>query len=232
MAICKIILWIQNCITCYSPVLVSQCFLVWTAAHIHALHDISSTWNSSRKGLSQLQGSSCETEAVFVSAVDKNSCVCVRTAVGRPSAVCTLCRVCLSPSGSLWCRVHLRRTSCVATSWGIWPSSWNKPPRTSSVTTLLSYFYFVCHWLIWTTQLDFCNALLLLFSVSLLSRFLPALLTAVLTNHLGWVPTVMPNGQPPMKIFLEKHSSQSVDMLAKTHPYNPLWAQLGKWCMK
>ncbi|XP_063303499.1 folliculin-interacting protein 1 isoform X2 [Pelobates fuscus] len=59
------------------------------------------------------------------------------------------------------------------------------------------------------------------------SHFLPALLTALLTNHLAWVPTVMPNGQPPIKIFLEKHSSQSVDMLAKTHPYNPLWAQLG-----
>ncbi|KAM4676119.1 folliculin-interacting protein 1 isoform 2-T2 [Discoglossus pictus] len=59
------------------------------------------------------------------------------------------------------------------------------------------------------------------------SQFLPALLTAVLTNHLAWVPTVMPNGQPPIRIFLEKHSSQSVDMLAKTHPYNPLWAQLG-----
>ena len=61
----------------------------------------------------------------------------------------------------------------------------------------------------------------------LVPRFLPALLTAILTNHLAWVPTVMPNGQPPIKIFLEKHSSQSVDMLAKTHPYNPLWAQLG-----
>ncbi|XP_064205884.1 folliculin-interacting protein 1 isoform X5 [Anguilla rostrata] len=60
------------------------------------------------------------------------------------------------------------------------------------------------------------------------NQFLPALLTAVLTNHLAWVPTVMPNGQPPIKIFLEKHSSQSVDLLAKTHPYNPLWAQLGK----
>ncbi|XP_030068572.1 folliculin-interacting protein 1 isoform X2 [Microcaecilia unicolor] len=59
------------------------------------------------------------------------------------------------------------------------------------------------------------------------NQFLPALLTAVLTNHLAWVPTVMPNGQPPIKIFLEKHSSQSVHMLAKTHPYNPLWAQLG-----
>ncbi|XP_054832180.1 folliculin-interacting protein 1 isoform X2 [Eublepharis macularius] len=59
------------------------------------------------------------------------------------------------------------------------------------------------------------------------NQFLPALLTAILTNHLAWVPTVMPNGQPPIKIFLEKHSSQSVGMLAKTHPYNPLWAQLG-----
>uniref|UniRef100_A0A8C5RFB3 Folliculin interacting protein 1 n=1 Tax=Laticauda laticaudata TaxID=8630 RepID=A0A8C5RFB3_LATLA len=59
------------------------------------------------------------------------------------------------------------------------------------------------------------------------NQFLPALLTAVLTNHLAWVPTVMPNGQPPIRIFLEKHSSQTVDMLAKSHPYNPLWAQLG-----
>uniref|UniRef100_A0A3Q3DVC0 Folliculin interacting protein 1 n=1 Tax=Hippocampus comes TaxID=109280 RepID=A0A3Q3DVC0_HIPCM len=59
------------------------------------------------------------------------------------------------------------------------------------------------------------------------NQFLPALLTAILTNHLAWVPTVMPNGQPPIKIFLEKHSSPSVDMLSKTHPYNPLWAQLG-----
>ncbi|XP_077448447.1 folliculin-interacting protein 1 isoform X2 [Stigmatopora argus] len=59
------------------------------------------------------------------------------------------------------------------------------------------------------------------------NQFLAALLTAVLTNHLAWVPTVMPNGQPPIKVFLEKHSSPCVDMLAKTHPYNPLWAQLG-----
>ncbi|XP_034033874.1 folliculin-interacting protein 1 isoform X2 [Thalassophryne amazonica] len=59
------------------------------------------------------------------------------------------------------------------------------------------------------------------------NQFLPALLTAVLTNHLAWVPTVMPNGQPPIKIFLEKHSSQCVNLLAKMHPYNPLWAQLG-----
>ncbi|KAL2076541.1 hypothetical protein ACEWY4_027863 [Coilia grayii] len=73
----------------------------------------------------------------------------------------------------------------------------------------------------------FMRELALLMEQASKNQFLPALITAVLTNHLAWVPTVMPNGQPPIKIFLEKHSSQSVDMLAKTHPYNPLWAQLG-----
>ncbi|XP_028976738.2 folliculin-interacting protein 1 isoform X2 [Esox lucius] len=74
---------------------------------------------------------------------------------------------------------------------------------------------------------QFMKELALLIEQASKNQFLPALLTAVLTNHLAWVPTVMPNGQPPIKIFLEKHSSQSVDKLAKTHPYNPLWAQLG-----
>ncbi|XP_041863535.1 folliculin-interacting protein 1 isoform X2 [Melanotaenia boesemani] len=73
----------------------------------------------------------------------------------------------------------------------------------------------------------FMRELSLLMEQASKNQFLPALLTAILTNHLAWVPTVMPNGQPPIKIFLEKHSSQSVDMLAKSHPYNPLWAQLG-----
>ncbi|XP_042355935.1 folliculin-interacting protein 1 isoform X1 [Plectropomus leopardus] len=73
----------------------------------------------------------------------------------------------------------------------------------------------------------FMRELSLLMEQTSKNQFLPALLTAILTNHLAWVPTVMPNGQPPIKIFLEKHSSKSVDMLAKTHPYNPLWAQLG-----
>ncbi|XP_038162747.1 folliculin-interacting protein 1 isoform X1 [Cyprinodon tularosa] len=73
----------------------------------------------------------------------------------------------------------------------------------------------------------FMKELALIMEQASKNQFLPALLTAILTNHLAWVPTVMPNGQPPIKIFLEKHSSQSVDMLAKTHPYNPLWAQLG-----
>ncbi|XP_031415985.1 folliculin-interacting protein 2 isoform X2 [Clupea harengus] len=59
------------------------------------------------------------------------------------------------------------------------------------------------------------------------TQFLPALLTAVLMYHLAWVPTVMPSNHPPIKPIYEKHSSHSLDLLAKSHPYNPLWAQLG-----
>uniref|UniRef100_A0A8C8RIF8 Folliculin interacting protein 2 n=1 Tax=Pelusios castaneus TaxID=367368 RepID=A0A8C8RIF8_9SAUR len=59
------------------------------------------------------------------------------------------------------------------------------------------------------------------------NQFLAALLTAVLTYHLAWVPTVMPVDHPPIKVFSEKGTSQSVNLLAKSHPYNPLWAQLG-----
>ncbi|CAI5784168.1 Hypothetical predicted protein [Podarcis lilfordi] len=59
------------------------------------------------------------------------------------------------------------------------------------------------------------------------SQFLAALLTAVLTYHLAWVPTVMPIDHLPIRASSEKRASQSVNMLAKSHPYNPLWAQLG-----
>ncbi|ROI16041.1 Folliculin-interacting protein 2 [Anabarilius grahami] len=59
------------------------------------------------------------------------------------------------------------------------------------------------------------------------SQFLSALLTAVLTHHLAWVPTVMPSSLPPIKPACQKPASQTVDLLAKSHPYNPLWAQLG-----
>ncbi|XP_077060576.1 folliculin-interacting protein 2 isoform X4 [Siphateles boraxobius] len=59
------------------------------------------------------------------------------------------------------------------------------------------------------------------------SQFLSALLTAVLTRHLGWVPTVMPSSLPPITPACQKPASQTVDLLAKSHPYNPLWAQLG-----
>lgn len=70
---------------------------------------------------------------------------------------------------------------------------------------------------------DLCELFL-----SFLSRFLSALLTAVLTHHLAWVPTVMPSSLPPIKPACQKPASQTVDLLAKSHPYNPLWAQLGK----
>ncbi|XP_004868622.1 folliculin-interacting protein 2 isoform X3 [Heterocephalus glaber] len=59
------------------------------------------------------------------------------------------------------------------------------------------------------------------------NQFFAALLTAVLTYHLAWVPTVMPVDHPPVRAFSGKRTSQSVNSLAKTHPYNPLWAQLG-----
>ncbi|KAJ8022606.1 Folliculin-interacting protein 1 [Holothuria leucospilota] len=57
--------------------------------------------------------------------------------------------------------------------------------------------------------------------------FMARLLTAVLTHHLAWVPTVMPSGSTPSRAYLDKHSSSMLDLLAQSHPYNPLWAQLG-----
>lgn len=57
--------------------------------------------------------------------------------------------------------------------------------------------------------------------------FMSTLVTAVLTHHLAWVPTVTPAGGTPSKTYLHNHSAKWVDTLAKTHPYNPLWAQLG-----
>eukprot|EP00057_Strongylocentrotus_purpuratus_P019497 XP_011673971.1 PREDICTED: folliculin-interacting protein 2 [Strongylocentrotus purpuratus] len=57
--------------------------------------------------------------------------------------------------------------------------------------------------------------------------FMSRLMTGVLMHHLAWVPTVMPAGATPSRAFLDKHSSTTLDILAKCHPYNPLWAQLG-----
>ncbi|KAH3869210.1 folliculin-interacting protein 1-like isoform X2 [Dreissena polymorpha] len=57
--------------------------------------------------------------------------------------------------------------------------------------------------------------------------FMSSLVTAVLTHHLAWVPTVMPAGGSPTGSYLDKNSAKWVDSLAKSHPYNPLWAQLG-----
>ncbi|XP_056628209.1 folliculin-interacting protein 2 isoform X2 [Triplophysa dalaica] len=58
------------------------------------------------------------------------------------------------------------------------------------------------------------------------NQFLSALLTAVLMHHLAWVPTVMPSSLPSIKPDCQKPASQTVDLLAKSHPYNSLWAQL------
>ncbi|CAL1529000.1 unnamed protein product [Lymnaea stagnalis] len=57
--------------------------------------------------------------------------------------------------------------------------------------------------------------------------FVSTLLSAVLTQHLAWVATVTPAGGTPSPTYLDKHTAKWVDTLAKTHPYNPLWAQLG-----
>ncbi|XP_013084191.2 folliculin-interacting protein 2-like isoform X1 [Biomphalaria glabrata] len=57
--------------------------------------------------------------------------------------------------------------------------------------------------------------------------FMSTLLSAVLTQHLAWVATVTPADCIPSNTYLDKHTAKWVDTLAKTHPYNPLWAQLG-----
>ncbi|KAK7113591.1 folliculin-interacting protein 1-like isoform X2 [Littorina saxatilis] len=57
--------------------------------------------------------------------------------------------------------------------------------------------------------------------------FVSTLLSAVLTYHLAWVATVTPGDCTPSKTYMDKHSAKWIDTLAKTHPYNPLWAQLG-----
>ncbi|GFS17188.1 folliculin-interacting protein 1 [Elysia marginata] len=57
--------------------------------------------------------------------------------------------------------------------------------------------------------------------------FVSTLLSAVLTQHLAWVATVTPAGGTPAHTYQDKHTAKWVDTLAKTHPYNPLWAQLG-----
>ncbi|XP_013785652.1 folliculin-interacting protein 2-like [Limulus polyphemus] len=57
--------------------------------------------------------------------------------------------------------------------------------------------------------------------------FVSTLLTAVLTHHLAWVPTVTPSGVATNQVEHRKHRACWVDVLARSHPYNPLWMQLG-----
>ncbi|KAI4895447.1 hypothetical protein NFI96_000508 [Prochilodus magdalenae] len=75
--------------------------------------------------------------------------------------------------------------------------------------------------------LRFLKEMSLLMEHGAKNQFLSALLTAVLMYHLAWVPTVMPTNHLPIKPVCQKHASHTVDLLAKSHPYNPLWAQLG-----
>ncbi|XP_022254414.1 folliculin-interacting protein 2-like isoform X2 [Limulus polyphemus] len=70
-------------------------------------------------------------------------------------------------------------------------------------------------------------ALLEEFDTKYTNFFVSTLLTAVLTHHLAWVPTVSPPGVTTNHFDHRKHTAQWVDMLAKSHPYNPLWMQLG-----
>jgi hypothetical protein len=56
--------------------------------------------------------------------------------------------------------------------------------------------------------------------------FLSMLLSAVLTHHPSWVATVTPSTHTAQRSYLDKHSSSELDVLARCHPYNPLWAQL------
>ncbi|XP_067928146.1 folliculin-interacting protein 1-like [Watersipora subatra] len=57
------------------------------------------------------------------------------------------------------------------------------------------------------------------------NNFVSTLLTGVLMYHLAWVPTVTPSGENNSS-YADRHSAKWLDMLAKSHPYNPLWAQL------
>ncbi|GFV64244.1 folliculin-interacting protein 2 [Trichonephila clavipes] len=57
--------------------------------------------------------------------------------------------------------------------------------------------------------------------------FVSTLLTAVLTHHLAWVPSVIPTDSKIQSVqSSHKHTPYWVDLLAKSRPYNPLWVQL------
>ncbi|KAF8763826.1 folliculin-interacting protein 1-like isoform X1 [Argiope bruennichi] len=57
--------------------------------------------------------------------------------------------------------------------------------------------------------------------------FVSTLLTAVLTHHLSWVPSVIPTDSKIQSTqSSHKHVPYWVDLLAKSRPYNPLWVQL------
>lgn len=60
--------------------------------------------------------------------------------------------------------------------------------------------------------------------------FISTLLTAILTNHLGWVGTVAPLNNCSSSQSTAKAANQmraKMSEISKFHPYNALWAQLG-----
>lgn len=72
--------------------------------------------------------------------------------------------------------------------------------------------------------------LFLIFFFRIIYSFVSTLLTAVLTNHLGWVGSVAPvtNSTSSSKGSSNAQQKRSkITEISKTHPYNALWAQLG-----
>lgn len=72
--------------------------------------------------------------------------------------------------------------------------------------------------------IDFCFFILCSFS------FVSTLLTAILTNHLGWVATVAPiinNAANSDHVITMNQNQAKMSEISKFHPYNVLWAQLG-----
>ncbi|XP_055353682.1 uncharacterized protein LOC129599470 [Paramacrobiotus metropolitanus] len=67
---------------------------------------------------------------------------------------------------------------------------------------------------------------LTLIALSFLCSYLSRLITTVWADHLGWVSTVIPSNSQTSHYKL-KHEPQWIQLLAKSHPYNPLWAKLG-----
>lgn len=57
--------------------------------------------------------------------------------------------------------------------------------------------------------------------------FVSTLITAVLTHHLGWVATVMPDKNTCKSASRNSCSYQLLNSLSRSHPYSALWAQLG-----
>ncbi|XP_028406001.1 folliculin-interacting protein 2-like [Dendronephthya gigantea] len=94
-------------------------------------------------------------------------------------------------------------------------------------------------WLTMLSEPDQCNTIcedlvpqivnaVELYNTKQTNYFLSTLLTAVLTFHVAWVTTVTPSSDVARRAYLDKHSSETLNVLGESHPYNPLWAQLSE----